>query len=337
MRLFAPQGATPINLEQLAEAQRLRPGLLRIDNTPFIEQILGIGATGGPAMGPMTPDYAASWANFIGNMGTRYGGQQAQVFQQFAQGIGTPAAEPFQSIRMRAVAKLWRQLPGGILTIGPEGPDQRRLNLRTYTGYIQALEQAAASPQIQEAIAREAEVGGGGSRELADIMLWRTVFPQMSLSQATDFMRQREQTPGGFLGMGEKLPQPQQTAARIAGTDAVYALLQQMAAEREARFEQIAKPIFEQVTVSFRQVVNDMAQNLTNNMQPIIEMLTKTSQGVLDKSIEQDQLKALQSMDEVLRQQLGSPYDYRPQDVETFTESRNPRPLSSTQPQRVHP
>jgi hypothetical protein len=250
-RLIAPYGPeTRTPLARIAGAMvRERPGIPEISDLQFVEQALGIAGTGGYAVPQLSGDFVGRMTDFLGSLGARFPGQQANVYQQFAQGLSAPTAEPMQALRLRAVSRLADRLPGGILTVG-KGKDAERIDLRTMEGIQQALELAPQSPEVMEAMAREAQEAGGGYGELERYMFRGIVTPGMGVTVGNRIYRRRgELGRTGFEALARPLPGApkveEEVDLRIKGTEPLYQKLIETNAALEKQLEDIGKKFVE--------------------------------------------------------------------------------------------
>jgi hypothetical protein len=250
-RLLTPYGAeTRTPLARIARAMHPgRAGIPNITETQFVEQALGIAGTGGYNVPQLSGDFVGRMTDFLGSLGARFPGQQANVYQQFAQGLSAPTAEPMQALRVRAVSRLADRLPGGILTVG-KGKDAERIDLRTMEGIQQALELAPQSPEVMEAMAREAQEAGGGYPELERYMFRGMVTPGMGITVGNRIYRRRGEL--GRRGFEElKAPIPgapgveKEVDLRIQQPDPLYQKLIETNAKLEGQLEDIGKKFVE--------------------------------------------------------------------------------------------
>ena len=147
-RTVAP-GTSLTDLAWAQYSQPFRPGVPEISPVQFAQQALGVAGSGGLAAPAMSGDYAGRMTAFIGGMGQRFPGQQAQFFQQWNQAASSPTDPMFEMMRHRAITRLAQRLPGGILTIG-KGDDAEQIDLRSLRGRRKAMQLAGQSGQVLE-------------------------------------------------------------------------------------------------------------------------------------------------------------------------------------------
>ena len=202
-RVFAPRPDRDYPLVNVGMAQQ-RYGYRGLTNEQFLEQVGQIGSIGGYNLPTMSMDTATRMANFVGGMGQRFVGQQANFLQELAANVA-PSGNPLtEALRHRAVARLAGETPGGILTIGA-GEDAEQLNIRaSWRDRLKAMEMAPQSPQMWEAYAREGERLGMGQDETLEMMRV-ALAPGMSRFAFDRLARERQKQGGSFTTMAKDL------------------------------------------------------------------------------------------------------------------------------------
>lgn len=204
-RTVAP-GMTLTDLAWAQYARPFRPGVPEITPVQFAQQALGVAEAGGldaPAMGG---SYAGRMTQFLGGMGQKFPGQQAQAFQQLNAAASTPTDPMFEMMRHRAITRLAERLPGGTITIG-EGDDAEDIDLRTLRGRRKAMQMAGQSGAIMEEYARVGEEYGRGVPGLAEDFAHEVLAPTMSVFRADRLLRERRGLgPEGLRALDRRLP-----------------------------------------------------------------------------------------------------------------------------------
>ena len=206
-RTIAP-GTSLTDLAWAQYAQPFRPGVPEISPVQFAQQALGVAGSGGLAAPAMSGDYAGRMTAFIGGMGQRFPGQQAQFFQQWNQAASSPTEPMFEMMRHRAITRLAERLPGGMLTIGKPGdPDAEQIDLRSLRGRRKAMQLAGQSGAILEEYARIGEEYGRGVPGLGEEFAHEVLAPGLPVFQVDRILRERRTLPpGGLATLDRPLP-----------------------------------------------------------------------------------------------------------------------------------
>lgn len=253
-RLFAARPDREFPLINVAQAQQ-RQAYRGLTNEQFLEQVGQIGAIGGYNLPAMSMDLATRLANFIGGMGQRFMGQQANFMQEFAANVG-PSGNPLtEAIRHQALAQLAADTPGGIITVGT-GQDAEQLNLRRWRDRLKAIEMAPSSPQIWEAYARAGERLGRDEDETLEMMRV-ALAPGMSRF-AFDRMVRETRKPGGSFtalardlgttvaaGGGKEVEAREFVKIRLAEDEPTFKEILRLNAEMDKKLEWVGRGILD--------------------------------------------------------------------------------------------